>query len=692
MNTASIRQICSISYTKATLPAAVHKCKTFLKGCDRCICSILPKIVHLKSNDLSFTALEIGRKNCGFCQIKINHLYEMVKTLPFHMIRQILLFDTIKNKNDVLFALLEDHLYSMSKSYIQDIIQHIFQPKKPNQTIIQYIVESDILFILTDIIHKNIERNKKIKQDAVFILFYEIVKYINSFTYDEEFTDDIMSNIWHIFEYIIEESLLDQIDNNVIVELLVMHFGKFKQTIQNSFRKILVKNTVSEERLPESDNWLPNRALIFESIGKTQIFIKNALLEYNRPILNMNYQMYSFILQLPYEAAKTIMSKVTANAMMKLMSSLLSFGESTFELYVNPHDMINTAICYNMNLRNTIQTYLSLKMKPYIVYNNENGQIGVDAGGLTRDFYTQYFLQLKTNVMVECDNYMTFDSTTLRTSLQRIRFAGVITAYSVLVENISPNLRFHPILSYFIINGSTVDIYDLLDFLSKYDIEYIRNIQKLRELTHEEYVLYLDMQGEDGFIPKKQYLHNLLYDRYISPPFIAFVRGYRDIYNQIDLHSYVRPGVIYDFMIGIESYQIMGHQHSLESVLKIECGENTSLSNKAMANIKQNFLEVLDELNRKDIEKMKGLLRFWHGTHGIQDFADLDLTLRILYGKDDLYGCFSSSTCFGKLYIHHSHIESRVSDSIKHHFIGHIERTLENQRIVETAGMYMQMD
>ena len=153
-------------------------------------------------------------------------------------------------------------------------------------------------------------------------------------------------------------------------------------------------------------------------------------------------------------------------------------------------------------------------------------------------------------------------------------------------------------------------------------------------------------------------------------------------------------------MIGIESYQIIGDKNSLESILKIECGDNISISDKEKSIIKEIFLEVLENLNKTDIKMMKDLLRFWHGTHGIQNFDKLDLTLRILFEKDDLYGCFSSSTCFGKLYIHHSHIIPYLSRSmhidarmaIKNNFIGHIEKTLENQKIVESAGMYMQMD
>ena len=510
-----IRQICNLSYTKATLPIAVNKCKHILKDYARCMCGIMPQIMYLKSSDLSLTALTICKKNCGFCQININQLYEMIKNLPFHMIQKIIAFDDIKKKNDILFTLLENHLYSMSKSYIQDIIENIFQPKKPNQTIINYIVESDVLFILTNIICKNIERKKKVKQEPVFILFYEIVKYINSFNYDEDFNDDILScDIWRIVKYIIEESLLDQIDNNVIVELITVHFVKFKQIIQFSFKKMIEKQ-ITADNTPDlvvaNENWKRARKSMFESMEKASLFIKEALLKYDQPICHKNKNMYAFILKLSVMEANAIMSKVTSNAMIRLMSYVsadsLSMREP-FNVHANPVDIINTSICQGMNLKSTLRLYVGLSRKPYIIYDNENGQLGIDAGGLTRDFYSQYFLQFKPH-MAEKDDYMTFDRDLKGVnSLQRMRFAGVITAYSILVENISPNIRFHPILSYFIINGSTIDIDDVLEFLVKYDIEYIKNIKKVGELTKEEYVIYLDMPGGVRIYPKEEIFTN----------------------------------------------------------------------------------------------------------------------------------------------------------------------------------------
>ena len=701
-----IRQISSIQYTKTTLSSAVNKCKTLLKDYTRCICGLIPKIINMKSNDLSYTALTICKKNCKFCQIRLDSLYDMIKCLPFHIIQNIIEFDSIRKKNDLLFSILRDHLYDMSKVYIQDIIEAIFQPKNPpDQTISEYIKEYDILHILIDIINKNIERTKKVKENAVFILFYEIIKCLNRYVIED--VECMISNIMMILDSIIAENLLDQVDLSIIGDLVITHFLPVRTSIQNSFKKTCIKKIISEEPcivdMNSTASWKHNRQAIFESIHITNRFIKSVLLKYDKPICHIDKHMYSFILaQLNTDEIDILMNKVSANTMIKLMSVLANslLTNDTFDVHTDPTDMINTSICQGMNLAGTIHEFILLYKTPYIIYENENGRVGIDAGGLTRDFYSQFFLQLKAH-MVENDEYMTFGRNLNGVnSLQRMRFAGVITAYSVLKENISPNIRFHPIISYFIINGSIVEIEDIIDFLVKYDIEYVKNMRKVRELTREEYVIYLDMQGEDEFIPKKQYLQTLLYDRYITPPFIAFIRGFRDVYCQIDTNSFLRVPMLYNFMIGIESYQIMGEKDSLESILNIECGDDTSMTNKEKIMIKQIFLEVLENLNQTDIQKMKDLLRFWHGTHGIQNFNKLDLTLRVLYGVDNLYGCFSSSTCFGKLYIHYSHIDiftcmpitTDIQKIIKNVFIGHIEKTLENQKIVESAGMYMQMD
>jgi hypothetical protein len=615
-----------------------------------------------------------------------------MKTLPFHIIQHVLPLERIKSKKKILYDILENHLYGMSKIYIQDIIEAIFTPNDIKMGVVEYIKNKNILYILTVIIRKNIERKIKVKQDAVFVLFYEVVKYVNSFISEPEFTNDIMLNIWSILIHIIDQNILDQINIYIVADLMFMHFTPFRLCIQDGFKKKIIKRDSPD--VFDMNNWRLNRKALFESIEKTKNYIKDILIKYDRPICHIDKNMYAFILQLSIDDSRLIMNKVSPNAIIDVMTSI-SIHPSTnyvFELVVDPMHMINTAISCNMNLSMTIRNFVEFHRKPYIIYENENGKIGIDAGGLTRDFYSQYLLQLRDH-MIEKEGYMTF-TTGLNgfNSIQRARFAGVITAYAIFRENISPSIRFHPIISYFIIMGSTIEIRDIICFLEKYDIEYVKNMGKILELDENEYIKYLDMQGENINVSKKDHLKNLLYDRYITPTFIAFIRGFRDIFTQIDIYSFIKPHILYDFMVGIEFYNIIG-ESSLESVLKVECGDNTSMTNKRKEYLKQTFLEVLENINRTDISKLKALFRFWYGSHSIRYFQDVDLTLRVLYCSNDLHGCFSSSTCFGKLYIHSSQIDTNNTKAdLKNCLIGHIDKTLENQRLVESVGMYMQMD
>ena len=561
-----------------------------------------------------------------------------------------------------------------------------------------------------NIIIKHIKSNKRTKKDGIFILFYEIVKYVNILTttphnseYVENFIIDVVKDVTSILRTIVEYNLLDQLNINKVIDLMFSHFYMFRTAIYNGFKQLRIQKEIENPPVFENsdEEHIYNHANMFAALNSTNAYIKQSLIGYDKQIHYMDRELYSFITQFELNDISTILRKATMNCIMRLSSIELTHRRviEVFEIHVDPLHMINSTICKNMNLPKTMAQFTNLSRKPYFVYENENGKLGIDAGGLTRDFFSQYFLQLK-DVMIPADDiYMTFGRELREVnSLARIRFAGVITAYSILKENISPNLRFHPIISYFIVNGSTIRIDDLLDVLEKYDIEYIRNVRKILDYSPQEFREYMDMMGEDAAeITPKEYLNNLIQERYITPQLVAFVRGFRDIFIQLEkkheLCHFINSQMIHNYMVGIESYKIIGPTNTLESILKIDCGgDDTSMPLAKKQIVKQAFLDVLQELNLTDFAKLKDLLRFWHGTHGIQDFKHLDLTLRIFYGEDDQYGCFSSSTCFGKLYIHYSYLQSNQISVLKSNLMSHIEKTLENQRIVESAGMYMQLD
>jgi hypothetical protein len=708
-----IKEICAIKYNPSTLPQAVQKCKQLLSTMkdQRCLCSVIPSIIQLNSNELSTKAISMCKAGCQLCQIKMNNLFDLTKSLPFHITQRMIPLKNLEKRN--LLFILEHHLHEINESYVQDVIENLFAniTEKNRQSVLQQ---------LTAIIHKHIHANRKSKKNTMFILFYEIIKYVNMVkqshmdSYDEteshmNFVEHVVTHIMVVIQSIVEYNLLDQLEINKIIDLVFFHFQKFKLTVQEGFKKWCIASTTEMTVLTsekdvryfkEGDQWILNRKAAFQAMGLTRAFIRKILLEYDRPISHMNSHMLAFVFQLSSDDMTAIMRKTTANCLTHIISKYLAVDSNDeFDLHVDPSHMINSTICKNMNLSGTMSQFTHLNRKPYIIYENENGKLGVDAGGLTRDFFSQYFLQLKQEVMVPIDDiYMTFPAE-LRgvNSLARIRFAGVLMGHSMLREKIPPNFRFHPIIPYFMVNGSTIQINDLLDYLAKYDIDYIQYLRKVLNYSPDEFKEYLDMQGEEDLnVRPTEYLRNVIQERYMTPGLIAFVRGFRDIFLKleiIDLFSIITPEIIYSYMLGMESYRIFGSENSLESILKIDFGEkDADISVAKKRGIKQVFLEVLDELNRGDFAKLKGFMRFWHGTHAIQDFRHLDLTFRVLDGKDDLYGCFASSTCFGKLYIHHKHVCSVSPGVLKDNLISHLEKTLENQRLVESAGMFMQVD
>jgi hypothetical protein len=716
-----IRQICSVKYNSATLPQAVKKCKTLLSNYDRCLCYTLPTILRMESVELSTLALENGKKNCGFCQIKTNTLYDLTKTVPFYVLQRIFPFDILVKNTDAVFMILETRLYELAPKFIQDVIEGLFSPTAGGASA---LAERDrdlyVIRRLTNVIHKNIERTKKVKKDGIFIVFYKIIEYLKTITSAASSADsasetgELTANVIHIMEAMVEHNLLDQLDRKLVADLVFCNFHLFKLVLTEGFKNQLKKSVVIEQ-----EDWAMNRKLVFQSFEMANVYITSVLVEYDRPICHIDSRLFSFVLQMSSENLSVVMSKMDTNCMISVISNCLYMYSPNryFDLHVDPKHMLNTAICKGSNLSYTMSQFTHHPhQKPYIVYENENGRLGIDAGGLTRDFYTQYFLQLKEWMVVQDDIFMGFPTALAgggggcgvggvgvggvgvgANSLARVRFAGVLTAYSMFREKISPNIRFHPLVSYFIVNGSTIHIEELLSFLADtYEIEFAKNLRKVLGYSADEYAEYMDMQGEDPAIPVKEYLKGVIQDRYVCPAMVAFVRGFRDIFirieNNVDIYAYIRPCIIQDFMVGIDHYRILGVENSLESVLKVDCGDDMSMSAGKKEAIRRVFLEILEELNREDMPRLKALLRFWHGTHGIRDFRHLDLTLRILYGKDDLHGCFSSSTCFGKLYVHNVHLVRRSADAIRETLVGHIERTLENQRLVESAGMYMQMD
>ena len=82
----------------------------------------------MESVELSTLALENGKKNCGFCQIKTNTLYDLAKTVPFYVLQRIFPFDILVKNTDAVFMILETRLYELAPKFIRDVIEGLFSP------------------------------------------------------------------------------------------------------------------------------------------------------------------------------------------------------------------------------------------------------------------------------------------------------------------------------------------------------------------------------------------------------------------------------------------------------------------------------------------------------------------------------------------------------------------------------------
>jgi len=337
---------------------------------------------------------------------------------------------------------------------------------------------------------------------------------------------------------------------------------------------------------------------------------------------------------------------------------------------------------------------LMMPQRLYIVYEDELGnETGVDEGGLTRDFYSSFHIQIK-ECFEEVDGYLMPKSGTL--TLVEWKIVGIIMSRSIFSENISLSLNLHPLLCYWFQNGSQISMNNLFSAMKPFEIDYMDNMEKLTKMPSETYEEFMVLQGEDGSVPCNTYAMNCIIDKYVSEPVKRLVSGFRE---QFDKHwgikKYMNLDVFYRFVRGVEHYNICKtNSLSMKENLVVSCNDNPSPHiDAALATIKETFIEVIDHLNSTDINKLKAFLKFWYGTSSIQSFENKKATVRLLR-NDELHGipCFESSTCFYTLYVYQPLLmkNSKHKDKLFQDIMNMIDVTLTNQGLVESAGLYMQ--
>ena len=89
---------------------------------------------------------------------------------------------------------------------------------------------------------------------------------------------------------------------------------------------------------------------------------------------------------------------------------------------------------------------------------------------------------------------------------------------------------------------------------------------------------------------------------------------------------------------------------------------------------------------------MKSFIKFWFGTHSINNFSLFKPKLNLTYDNNGR-GCFISSTCFATLYINKYLIFDFINNAtlMKNKFNQIINMSLKNQELMEKAGFFMQL-
>ena len=364
------------------------------------------------------------------------------------------------------------------------------------------------------------------------------------------------------------------------------------------------------------------------------------------------------------------------------------------DLYVLPSHIITSIFVLNGTYKQLLNK-LKNKQRLYISYEDEYGnETGVDEGGLTRDFYSSFSQQIREN-FEDVDGYLVPKKNSL--SQKEWIIAGTLICRSIFCENISPAIPFHPVLTYLMLFGSkNVYIDELLGELKPFEIDFVEFLGKTLTMSTEEYEAFMDMQGEDPNIPAKKYAMNCMIEKYVHDGVIHFVEGFRrHVFQHDSLKSFLTLPAFQEYLSGITTYNITKpNSMSMKENLDVFYSDKeTKQLEQAAQTFKDVMLEVLQDLNVNNVEKLKAFLKFWYGTASIQNFNTKRATIQFLR-NDDLYGyaCFESSTCFYKLYVYQALVlrcyKNRAQLYIE--ILNMIDMTLANQNLVEEAGLHMQ--
>jgi len=625
-------------------------CKEHINSLDvKCLCKYID--LTLLSNELLYFTVMKCKNLCNLCiySNKI-HLYNKIKNLKYIELKHIFdLYDP--NNNNILQNIIETKSNEISFNDLYDYID-----KNSNLNISKYSIDDCINGIKkTNIIE--IENSNSYKLFNLILTKKIIV---------EKYNKDILNFIM----YIINKQLIKKFD----MKLLKPFF--------------------------QSDNLL-NVSLESRQYDCCEYIIDNSESIYVNPkyFYDIIY-LYSYNFKIIGEKLVNLPELVSYKYHYDSHNS--EDDSDQFQIHINPSKLIESLFEYNSHNK-FIDNVGSLKTET-IEYKTDLGFVGIDAGGLTRDFYTQFGIQLK-EYFIELDGFLIPDHKKL--DLVKWKLLGMIFARSIYYNNISPSINLHPILCFFLVNGrNKFKFSQLINSLLYFDLEFMDNLIKLEKFNDNEYREFLDSMGEEEYISKIKYMMSIIMDKYINDVIINFVNGFRTVSENLVYTQFANIVSLYKFIALNDKYNIKSNSHlSLEQNLQVSI-ESISSNDEDLQKylkisgekqekiIKKVFIDVLDELNNNDIIKMKKFIKYWFGTNSINNFSNESIKPKLRLSLSNVgYGCFRACTCFTELSVYKPMVLTYIDkyDLMKKCFYEIIDKSLQNQDLMESVGMFMQI-
>lgn len=339
------------------------------------------------------------------------------------------------------------------------------------------------------------------------------------------------------------------------------------------------------------------------------------------------------------------------------------YVSKTVPLYIDLHHMIESIHHVDPN---DLQVWNNKISVIYYDFLSQKIKDGIDASGLTKDFYSHFHTFLKSQ-MVEKDGYLIIP----RNCNHADRFwtcMGILFARSILNQNISPQFPMHPILIYFLSSFHEEFRWKhFFEILSPFEIEFLKNTQKIVKMSMQEYTEFLSLMDEEP-ISKKMYLQKIMKEHYFYPNTFYFVHGFQKVYQSRN------------FPIQFLQFQKFIHSH-IEYNLNQNDIHSLKTNLRTTDSFQKVFLEVLEYLYYNHFDKFEKFIKYWFGCI-VYSFSNVTPRPSIRLNKK-CSNYFMSHTCFNEL-------EYNTNILDKQKIRNAIECTLLNQEICQKAGFSFQ--